>query len=216
MMGNMNGAAPTAASSTGIAHMNNAPRKSMSKRRWLVICGSVALGLGIVLSAAGIWSGHRGAVWGGLSALIVGAIWLICARSTEDEPMRTEERRYLREVFPAMAAYMLLLSVSRLLLSYEQAVPLKVLIALLPVLPIVFVVRAMVRRIMASDELERRLQLEAISIASMSVGLLSFAAAFLRGAGLLPIDNALMLVLPALFGTYGIAQWWVRRRYRGE
>ena len=68
----------------------------------------------------------------------------------------------------------------------------------------------------ARERLQRRLQLEAISIASMSVGLLSFAAAFLRGAGLLPVDNALMLVLPALFAAYGIASWWVRRRFRDE
>ena len=61
----------------------------------------------------------------------------------------------------------------------------------------------------------RRVQLEAISIASMSVGLLSFAAAFLRGAGLLPIDNAQMLVLLALFGACGVANCWVRRRFGG-
>jgi hypothetical protein len=74
----------------------------------------------------------------------------------------------------------------------------------------------MVRMLRDQDELERRLQLEAISISSMSVGLLSFAAAFLRGAGLLPFGNALMLVLPALFAAYGIASWWVRRRFRDE
>ncbi|MEO8809925.1 MAG: hypothetical protein ABI386_06740 [Rhodanobacter sp.] len=190
--------------------------RSMGNRRWLFICGSLAVGLGIILSGAGAWSGHRSVLWGGVIAIGTGLIWLICARFTREEPMRAEQRRYVREFFPAMAAYVVLLFVSQAMLGHVHALAWKTIIVLLPVLPIVLVVRAMVRLILASDELERRLQLEAISIASLSVGLLSFAAAFLRGAGLLPIDNALMWVLPALFGVYGIASWWVRRRFRGE
>jgi hypothetical protein len=82
--------------------------------------------------------------------------------------------------------------------------------------PVAFVVRAMVRLVLASDELERRIQLEAISIASLTVGLLAFSAGFLQAAGLLHLEAGLMLVLPALFGVYGLASWWARRRYRGE
>lgn len=196
--------------------MNEIQHKPMSKRRLLDTCGVIALLLGIVLMAAGVWASHRTIIWLGVAALATGAFWLICARFTSDEPVRAAHRRYVREFFPAMAAYVVLLFVSLSLLKHVQAVPLKVLIALLPILPIVFVVRAMVRFVMASDELEQRLQLEAICIASLSVGLLSFAAAFLRSAGLLPVENAMMLVLPALFAAYGIASWWVHRRYRSE
>ena len=196
--------------------MNGNPRRPLSNRRMLVVLGSVAVVVGIILSGAGAWFGSRSTVWGGVIALATGTFWLVCARFTRDEPMRTAQRRYIREFFPAMAAYVLLLFASQALLKHEHSTALTVLLVLLPVLPIVFVVRAMVRLILASDELERRLQLEAISIASMSVGLLSFAAAFLRGAGLLPIDNALMWVLPALFAAYGMANWWVRRRFRDE
>jgi len=196
--------------------MNNDSAKPLSMRRVLVILGGLALALGVILAGAGAWSGQRTLLWGGVIALATGLVWLICARSMPNEPMRTEGRRYMREFLPAMAGYVVLLFISQSLLTHVHAVALTVLLVLLPVLPIVFVVRAMVRLVLASDELERRLQLEAISIASMTVGLLSFAAAFLRGAGLLPIDNALMWVLPALFGAYGIASWWVRRRFRGE
>ena len=196
--------------------MNDNSPKRMSNRRMLGVLGSLAVVLGIILLGAGTWSGHRAILWGGVSALATGVLWLVCARFTREEPMRAAQRRYLREFFPAMAAYVLLLFVSLALFEHVHAVPLRVVIVLLPVLPIVFVVRAMVRLVLGSDELERRLQLEAISIASMSVGLLSFAAAFLHGAGLLPIDNGLMWVLPALFAAYGMANWWVRRRFRGE
>jgi hypothetical protein len=58
------------------------------------------------------------------------------------------------------------------------------------------------------------MQLEAISIASLSVGLLSFAAGFMRVAGVFHFDHALMMVLPALFVAYGLALMWVRRRYQ--
>ena len=196
--------------------MNDNSSKSMSNRRMLLILGTCAVVLGIILLGLDAWLGYRGMFWGGISALATGALWLVCARFTREEPMRAAQRRYVREFLPAMAAYALLLFVSLELLKYVHAVPLRVVIVLLPVLPIVFVVRAMVRLVLASDELERRLQLEAISIASMSVGLLSFAAAFLQGAGLLPIVNGLMWVLPALFAAYGVANWWVRRRFRGE
>jgi hypothetical protein len=218
MMDPSNAAAVAVAPFQGMAAMNGPGRKSMSNRRMLVVLGALALILGLVLSGAGAWFGHRGVLWGGVCALGTALLWLVCARYTREEPMRAGQRRYIREFFPAMAAYVLLLFASLMLLKHLHAVPvpLKVLIVLLPVLPVVFVVRAMVRLILASDELERRLQLEAISIASMSVGLLSFAAAFLHGAGLLPIDNPLMWVLPALFAAYGMANWWVRRRFRDE
>ena len=93
---------------------------------------------------------------------------------------------------------------------------LKWVVALLPVLPMVLILRAMLRLLKASDELEQQMQLQAIAIAAMGVGLASFAAAFLVAADLLPVDNLLMLVLPAMFGTYGVALAWVKRKYKGE
>ena len=196
--------------------MRAAPSRPVGNRRVLATLGIFATIGGIALTGIGAWAARRELLWGGVCALLTGLVWLVCARYTRNEPMRSEQRRYMREFFPAMAGYVVLLFVSQALLRHAGALPLRVLVVLLPVVPIVFVVRAMVRLVLASDELERRLQLEAISIASLSVGLLSFAAAFLRGAGLLPIDNALMLVLPALFAAYGIANWFVRRRFRDE
>jgi uncharacterized membrane protein HdeD (DUF308 family) len=199
----------------GSARMNEIHHKPLTKRRMLTTFGSVAVMLGIVVVAAGWWSEHRVIEQLGLVALVVGVFWLVCARFASDEPLRTAQRRYLREFIPPMISYMLLLFCSLEMLKHVHAWPLRTVIALLPVVPIGFVVRAMVRLVLASDELEQRVQLEAISIASLSVGLLSFAAAFLHAAGLLPVENLLMLVLPALFAVYGLAVWWVKRRYAG-
>ena len=196
--------------------MNDPARAFMSNRRFLRIYGVVVMVAGIIVSAAGTWSDNQSMLWGGISTLGAGLVWLICSRFTRDEPMHAEPRRYTSEFFTVMGGYVVLLFFSQAPLKHIHAVPLKMMLVLLPVLHTGFVVRAMVRAVLASDELERRLQLEAISIASMSVGLLSVAAAFLRDAGMLPINNALLLVLPAMFAAYGIASWWVRRRFRNE
>lgn len=196
--------------------MNEPIHKPLTKRRMLQRCAAVAVPSGAVLAAIGGWIHSHALLALGVCSLAVGLAWLVCARFTSDEPLNAAHRRYLREFFPPMGAYVLLLFCSQAMLHHLHALPLKVLAALLPVVPIVAVVRAMVRLMMASDEMVKRMQLEAISIASLSVGLLSFAAAFMHAAGLLPVDNLLMLVLPSMFAAYGLAMLWVKRRYGGE
>ena len=84
-------------------------------------------------------------------------------------------------------------------------------------LPIVLLIRAMVRVLRDQDELERRIDLEAVAIAAMSTafGFFSF--------GLLPLadigwhvrgDAVAIWVMPCLFAIFGIAKPLVARRYR--
>ena len=89
-------------------------------------------------------------------------------------------------------------------------------IALLPVLPIIFVMRAMVRVIRDSDELERRIELEAVAISALLVGTGFFSAGLLASANVIALagDSVAVWVLPALCGIYGIAKCWAVRRYR--
>jgi hypothetical protein len=188
----------------------------MTRRGMLVVAGTWSALGGSALILVGLLAAWRTLTDLGLVAALTGTAWLVCARFTADEPMRAEARRYAREFFPAMLAYVLILLLVWPLVDRVHGTTARVAIALLPVLPVAFLVRAMVRLILASDELERRLQLEAISIASLSVGLLTFSAGFLQAAGLLHLKAGLMLVLPALFAAYGLAMWWARRRYRGE
>lgn len=152
----------------------------------------------------------------GITALLVGAAWLLCSPFTADEPLRPEARRYLREFFPAIFAYVAIVFVTAGCIGKVDGVALRWLLALLPVLPIAWIVRAMLRHLLASDELEQRIQLEAIAIAAATVGLASLAGAFLAIAGLVRGEHLLVWVLPALFAIYGVANFWIRRRYRGE
>jgi len=131
--------------------------------------------------------------------------------------MRPVHRRYLREFIPAMLGYVLLILGSVYWLRFGQPpANWRPVIALLPVLPIILVMRAMVRVIRDSDELERRIELEAVAISALLVGTGFFSAGLLAGAKVIVLDGdaVAVWVLPALCAIYGIAKCWAVRRYR--
>lgn len=194
--------------------MDTEQMRPLTKKRVLWITGWVAAISGAVLLAVQSITGWSRMDDIGLFLLGMGAVWLLFSLFASGEPLRAGQRRYLREFYPAILAYLVLVFAFKPLLGLVDHAVLRAAIALLPVLPMVFVVRAMVRKLLDGDELERRMQLEAVSIASISVGLLSFAAAFLEVAGVFHLEEALMLVLPSLFLVYGLALHWVRRRYQ--
>jgi hypothetical protein len=125
-------------------------------------------------------------------------------------------RRYLREFVPAIVVYALVVLFARPLVDHAPGTTARVLFALAPMVPTIFVVRAIVRRILAGDELERRICLQAMAISNLGVGLVSFTLAFLASAGVFKLDgaDALVWVFPSLLGSYGIARYWAGRRYR--
>jgi hypothetical protein len=127
-------------------------------------------------------------------------------------------RRYLREFVPAMAGYVLSVPISiTLLLRVELSPAVKVLVALLPVLPMLLVVWAILRNLQRLDELQQRIQTQAICVASTLVAMLTFALGFLQNAGLLPSPPWVMLwVLPVMIWVWGVATAVISRRYPGE
>jgi hypothetical protein len=133
--------------------------------------------------------------------------------------MRPVEKRYLREFMPAMLAYVLVLSACSWLLKVplaESGAAIRGAVALLPVLPIVLVLRAVVRVIRDSDELQRRIDLEAIAIAALVVGMGYFTLGLLAAAQVLAVTGkvALIWALPLLCLVYGVAKCLAQRRYR--
>jgi hypothetical protein len=133
--------------------------------------------------------------------------------------MRAVHKRYLREFIPAMSAYVLLVLLYGVLMRRTEAMPWRVVLAVLPLLPIVLVIRAIVRVIRDQDELERRIDLEAIAIAAMSTGFGYFSFGFLLNADIglkvTPADVAIW-VMPCLFASYGVAKLLAARRYRSH
>ena len=125
-------------------------------------------------------------------------------------------RRYVRELMLPMASYIVVLFASIWLLRRVDAMPLRLALALAPVVPIGFAVRAMVRYVRDTDEMQQRIELEAISIATAFVSLLYMTGGFLQSARLIQIPGevAMIWVFPLVSFGYGIAKAVVSRRYR--
>ncbi|HEY8682402.1 MAG TPA: hypothetical protein VIM06_04465 [Rhodanobacter sp.] len=127
---------------------------------------------------------------------------------------RLSNKQYQRQSMLAMAAYVAVMLGVWPLVRTVTGVPLKVLLALAPVLPMLYVIALMARRIRDSDELEQRMHLIALGVATGLVGALSMIGGFLASAQVWHLDGAILIwVFPALMFCYGITRWWVARRY---
>ncbi|AUZ56211.1 hypothetical protein B1L07_15230 [Stenotrophomonas acidaminiphila] len=124
-------------------------------------------------------------------------------------------RRYSREMMIAMSAYVVLLVLSILLLKRVEGTALRACIALLPVPPIAMTLRAMIRYIRDADELQQRIELQAVSFAAAFVSLLYLTGGLLQSARVLDVaaSAAMIWVFPLVCLAYGLAKIVVSRRY---
>jgi hypothetical protein len=90
-----------------------------------------------------------------------------------------------------------------------------VLVALLPALLVLWVMRAFVRYVRDSDELQRRIELESGAVAALLVSAGYLGAGFLQTAELIavPAKVAMLWVFPLLCLFYGIVRTINGRRY---
>ena len=133
--------------------------------------------------------------------------------------MHPVERRYKRELFSAISAYTVAILVSTWLLKHvlgDAPAWQRAGIGLLPMVPVALVVRAMVRLIRDTDEMQRRIDLEAAAIAGTVVGLGYFTCGLLASARVITVagETVLIWAFPLLLFIFGIAKGWTRRRYR--
>jgi hypothetical protein len=130
---------------------------------------------------------------------------------------RSLHQRYMREFWPAMAAYVAVMFLLWPLLPRVNNEWLKIALALLPVVPVLFVVRAMVRLVLGSDELEQRIHLIGLAVAATVVSTLSLAGGFLTAANIIKLDGSILLwIWPALVVLYSAGRSWASRRYGGD
>lgn len=133
--------------------------------------------------------------------------------------MRAVHKRYHRELFPAMGAYVVLMLGSVWLLKRIDELWPRTIVTLLPILPLLFVVRAILRVIRGQDELERRIDLESIATGTAVSSVGFFAYGLLLNAKILPpLDGATIAiwVWPVLCFCYGLAKvLFIGPRYRG-
>ena len=134
--------------------------------------------------------------------------------------MRTAHRQYLKTFIPAMIAYVVVLFASMLILKnigIEAPIYARALLSLAPVVPIIFVCRALVQFLRSCDELERQIELEAIALSCLFTGLIFLCLGFLASSKLISLgDGALVAiwVFPCLCGLYGVTKCIASWRYR--
>ena len=93
---------------------------------------------------------------------------------------------------------------------------LRALVALLPVPAIGMALRAIIRYIRDVDELQQRIELEAVSFAAAFVSMVYIAGGFLQLAKVIDIPSgvAMIWVFPLICGSYGLAKIAVARRFQ--
>ena len=125
-------------------------------------------------------------------------------------------RRYLRALMGSMSMYVLVLCASIWLLKRVDVPALRAILALAPVVPIGYAVRAMVGYMRGLDEMQQRIELEAVGVATVLVSMLYMTAGLLQSARLIHVDGdvAMIWVFPLVCAVYGIAKAFVARRYR--
>lgn len=102
----------------------------------------------------------------------------------------TASKHYQWQVVAGTAVYALLVIACVKLLKHLPASPLRIPLALLPALPMLWVIWAVVRYLKRADELQRRVHLEALSVAAGVTAFLSLSYGLLENLGGLPMISA--------------------------
>ena len=126
---------------------------------------------------------------------------------TKQQASRTYRKRFV----VVMIAYAGLLILSLILLRSVEEQALRIAIAILPVLPIPFGIWAYLDFVRSLDELEQRIQLEAVAFSLGMTGVITFTVGFLGNADIPQFD--LIWVFPMMIAFWGIGQVIANRRY---
>ena len=125
--------------------------------------------------------------------------------------MDANTKRYLKEFLSSMAGYTVLVPVSIHLLKGHEHTPLGYAIAFLPIIPSALAVWAFMRMFRGLDELQRRIQLEAVAFSFLATCLITLTWAFQQNAGLPRFDVS--WVAPLLILLWGLGLGIAKRRY---
>ncbi len=132
--------------------------------------------------------------------------------------MHTKTSLLLRDCFFAAVAYIATTWACMWLLNgplSNASLVLRGLVSVIPLLAIGLSTRAAVRLVLAGDEMQRRIDLEAIAIASLTVGFSALTLSLLSAADVVALSGqrALAFIFPGLCCAYVAARVWIRRRY---
>ena len=121
-------------------------------------------------------------------------------------------KRYYKEFALSMSSYVIVLIASTWALNnIELAKAIQVVVVLVPVVPILFVIAAILRALRDSDELIRRIQLQAVVFSAITTGLVTFTYGFLENIGFPHFPTS--WILPIMFMLWGRSLGYFHQRY---
>ena len=126
--------------------------------------------------------------------------------------MNESKRRYAVELGLAMLAYLVVLNVSIRLIQANPQSQWRYALAVTPVIPALFALFAFIRYLGRADELQRRIQLDAIAFSFAATGILTFTYGFLENVGFPRLSY--ILILPVMVLLWGIGTRIASWRYR--
>jgi RsiW-degrading membrane proteinase PrsW (M82 family) len=127
---------------------------------------------------------------------------------------RYTEKQYRKQVLLLMAVYVAIMFLVWPHIRNASSLSWKVAVSLAAATPVIVVIWLMAKRVMHSDELQQRLHLTALSVATGMTCSLTLVGGFLCAAGVLTFyGDVLIYVAPALSLFYGLTRWWLGRRY---
>lgn len=128
--------------------------------------------------------------------------------------MKQAKIKYFKDFGLAMALYVVtILGAQYILRNNELGPTVSIILALLPVLPTLLALRALLTYSRTWDELQKQQATESVLVAFLLVGFGSFAYGFLEGIGMVPNLETTML-LPVMIVVQGLAQFFVARKYQ--
>jgi len=125
--------------------------------------------------------------------------------------MDANNKRYLREFLPAMMAYAILVIVSVWLIKHRVYPPLRIVFALLPVIPALLAMWAAIRYFRGLDELQRRIQFEGLAFSFVATCVIALTWGLMQNAGLPHLD--VIWIAPLLIFLWGLGACVAKRRY---
>ncbi|MDX1993455.1 MAG: hypothetical protein SF029_13780 [bacterium] len=121
-------------------------------------------------------------------------------------------RQYVVGIGIASALYVFILMFTQVWVdTLSPDNPARYPIAVLPVVPILLGFRAYLRFVRRMDEMEQRIQFEAVAFAVGVVGVVTFALGLLETAGMPPVS--MLWIFPSIILLWGFGQILARRRY---
>jgi hypothetical protein len=112
----------------------------------------------------------------------------------------------------SMLAYLMVLVGSVTVLKANEEAPWRYYVAILPVVPAALTLWVVIRGLSRLDELQKRIQLQAVGFSLAATALLTFAYGFLEGVGFPHLNWTFVLPLMALLWGVGAAVFTIRYR----